>query len=484
MKISVVGLGYVGLVTSACLAEWGHEVTGIEVSPERLRALNRGTLPFFEPGLDEMVARHRQAGRLEFTDSASGPVGSSDVVMVAVGTHDGNGGWQTETMLACLSQVVPFMHDDAVIVLRSTLPPDFIRQLPTLLRSLRDQAGRAPISALINPEFTREGAAVRDFLEAERVVLGVVDDPDRRGVGRLTAIYEVADAPILTMDAIDAAFAKLGSNLFLATKISFANELAALCDAYGARVHNVVEAMSYDGRIGGRFLRAGVGFGGSCLPHQVTMTVKSAALAGIPAPLLAAVDAINDRQRADFVRLTRDLLGGSVDGRRIALLGLTFKPDTDDLRDAPALDIARLLISEGAEVVAYDPMDGARERSAEIVPGLLTVDSAELAVAGSDAIGLVTEWAEFRSLDWPAIAETTRGHVVIDGRGVLDPAELNAVGFDYAAFGRGVQLAQDADHLEPAVLATATKDGSRILAGSFAQPESAGGMSAYRRGVE
>jgi UDPglucose 6-dehydrogenase len=482
MNITVIGLGYVGLVTSACLAEWGHDVTGVEVNPQRLGALRKGDLPFFEPGLDEMVARHRQAGRITFSGSATEPVRDADIVMVAVGTHDGNGGWQTETMLTCLSQVVPFMGDDAVLVLRSTLPPEFIRQLPRLLRSLRDQAGRPPISALVNPEFTREGAAVHDFLEAERVVLGVIDDPDRHGVSRLTALYEVADAPILTMDAIDAAFAKLGSNLFLATKISFANELAALCDAYGARVHNVVEAMSYDGRIGGKFLRAGVGFGGSCLPHQVTMTVKAATLAGVPAPLLAAVDEINDRQRSGFVAKIRELLGGSLEGRRVALLGLTFKPDTDDLRDAPALDIARFLISEGAHVVAYDPMETARERSAELVPGLDVVESADRAVVGADAIGLVTEWTEFRSLDWAAIATVMNGRVVVDGRGVLDPGELNGAGFDYAAFGHGIHRA-GAD-VESTVAVSEARDGTRTLVGSSVQPESAGGMSAYRRGVE
>lgn len=482
MNITVIGLGYVGLVTSACLAEWGHDVTGVEVSSERLRALSRGELPFFEPGLDEMVTRHRDAGRLRFSDRATESVAAADIVMVAVGTHDGNGGWQTETMLACLSQIVPFMGDETVLVLRSTLPPDFIRQLPHLLRSLRGEASRGPISALVNPEFTREGAAVRDFLEAERVVLGVIDDPDAHGVKRLTTLYEVGEAPILTMDAIDAAFAKLGSNLFLATKISFANELAALCDAYGAQVHNVVDAMSYDGRIGGKFLRAGVGFGGSCLPHQVTMTVKAAKLAGIPAPLLAAVDDINDRQRTDFVAKIRELLGGSVAGRRIALLGLTFKPDTDDLRDAPALDIAGFLIGEGAEVVAYDPMESARVRSAQAVPGLGLASSVEEATAGADAIGLVTEWTEFRSIDWAAVAETVRTRVVVDGRGVLDRAEITAAGFDYAAFGHGTHRAAVLD-ATPATEAAVALGSTRVPSGQPVAAE-ASTMSAYRRGVE
>jgi UDPglucose 6-dehydrogenase len=411
----------------------------VETNESRLDALKQGRVPFFEPGLTDMVARHAAAGRLEFSASGSTAVAGADVVIVAVGTHDGNGGWQTETMLACLSEVVPYMADDSVLVVRSTLPPDFIRQLPRLLRSLREQAGLEPISALVNPEFTREGAALIDFLEAERVIFGIIDDPDSHGQARLHTLYERSTAPILTMSAIDAAFAKLGSNLFLATKISFANELATLCDAYGAQVDQVVAGMSYDARIGGRFLRAGVGFGGSCLPNQVTMTVKSATLAGIPSPLLAAVDEINHRQRTDFVARIREMIGGSLAGKRVALLGLTFKPDTDDLRDAPALEIARHLIDGGATVVAYDPMESARQRSADLVPGLEVVTSAMEAVAGADAIGLVTEWSELVGLDWQAVRALVRHPVLVDGRAALSPDDMTAAGFDYAAFGRGVR---------------------------------------------
>jgi UDPglucose 6-dehydrogenase len=449
MQIRVIGLGYVGLVTAACLAEWGHRVVGVEASETRLDALKRGAVPFFEPGLAELVARHAANGRLDFRGASPDAMSDADVVFVAVGTHDGNGGWQTETMLACLSDIVPAMSQDAVLVIRSTLPPDFIRQLPRLLRSLREQAGLEPIAALVNPEFTREGAAIRDFLEAERVVIGTIDDPLGRGAARLTELYQATDAPILTMNAIDAAFAKLGSNLFLATKISFANELATLCDAYGAQIDHVVAAMAYDGRIGGQFLRAGVGFGGSCLPHQVTMTVKSATLAGIPSPLLAAVDDINHRRRTDFVARIRELVGGSLEGRRVALLGLTFKPETDDLRDAPALDIARHLLASGASVVAYDPMPTARERSAEAVPGLEVVDSAMAAVVDADAIGLVTEWREFQQLDWSAIRASVAGAVVVDGRGALVPKQIAEAGFAYSAFGRGLIAGTDLEELEP-----------------------------------
>ena len=249
------------------------------------------------------------------------------------------------------------------------------------------------------------------------------------------------------MPAIDAAFAKLGANLFLATKISFANELAALCDAYGAQVDQVVAGMAFDSRIGGKFLRAGVGFGGSCLPNQVTMTVRSASLAGVPSPLLAAVDEINHRQRTDFVTRVREMIGGSLEGKRVGLLGLTFKPFTDDLRDAPALDIARHLLAGGASVVAYDPMEGARNRSAELVPGLEVVSSVLEAVTDTDAIGLVTEWPEFIGLDWSVVRAAVRNPVVVDGRGALAPEPMAALGFDYSAFGRGVR-AGSTDEIE------------------------------------
>ena len=438
MQVGVIGLGYVGLVTSACLAEWDHDVIGVDASQARLDALNHGHVPFFEPGLDEMVSRHAAAGRLTFSASSRPAVAEADVVVVAVGTHDGNGGWQTETMLACLSEVVPHMADDAVLAVRSTLPPAFIRQLPRLLRSIREQAGLGPISAVVNPEFTREGAAIHDFLEAERVIFGVIDDVDGRGIERMNLLYERSKAPVLTMPAIDAAFAKLGSNLFLATKISFANELASLCDAYGARIDHVIAGMAYDKRIGGQFLHAGVGFGGSCLPNQVTMTVKSANLAGIPSPLLSAVDDINHRQRTDFVARIREMIGGTLQDTRVGLLGLTFKPMTDDLRDAPALEIARHLIAGGASVVAYDPMEGARARSADLVPGLQVVSSAMEAVTGADAVGLVTEWPEFINLDWAMVRAAVRKPILVDGRAALSPDAMTALGFDYAAFGRGV----------------------------------------------
>jgi UDPglucose 6-dehydrogenase len=440
MRATVVGLGYVGLVTAACLAEWDHEVIGMDGDDRRLDELRAGRMPIHEPGLAELVQAGVEAGRLRFSASSASAVAAAQLVFVAVGTHDGDGGWQTATIRGALASIVPEMGDDSTLVVRSTLPPDFIRQLPWLVNAIRQEAGRRPIPVMTNPEFTREGTAVRDFLQPDRVVIGIGADEHGRGASALRKIYRRVDAPILVMGATDAALTKLGANLFLATKISFANELAQLCDAYGADVTQVVAGMSYDTRIGGSFLRPGIGFGGSCLPHQVTMTVRESEAIGISTPLFAAVESVNHRQRELFVeRVARAV--GDLAGARIALLGLTFKPDTDDLRDAPSLDIARALIDRGATVVAYDPMRQARTRAADAVPGLVVVDRAMKAIVGADAIGLVTEWPEFGSLPWGAIAKAVRRAVVIDGRNALQPAQLLAAGFEYIGFGRQARVA-------------------------------------------
>ncbi len=447
MRVTVVGLGYVGLVTGACVAAWDHDVVGVDSDKGRLGALRAGTLPFHEPDLDRLVADEAARGRLAFTDDLPGAASTADVVIIAVGTHDGNGGWQTDTIRACLAQVVPAMRDDATLVIRSTLPPDMVRSVRGLVDGHRAAAGRRPIPAMLNPEFTREGRAVHDYQNPERIVFGVVTDPDGRGEAALREMYRSAAAPVLVMSAIDAALTKLGANLFLATKISFANELADLCDAYDADVSTVVDGMSYDGRIGGSFLRAGVGFGGSCLPNQVAMTIRTATGIGVDVPLLSAVAEVNGRRRERVVERAAMLLDGTVRHRRVTLLGLTFKPDTDDLRDAPALDIARGLIEAGASVVAYDPMPSARARAATLVPGLQIAEDPYDALVGADAAILVTEWREFLDLDWSAAADVMRRRVVIDGRNQLPGARLAEAGFTYASFGRGT--------LEPAPIDTA-----------------------------
>lgn len=437
MRITVVGLGYVGLVTAAGLARWDHEVIGLEADPDRLTSLLNGQVPLHEPGLDELVQTYAAAGTLQFSGRPAEALTSAHVVMLAVGTTDAEGNWQTGTLLRCLTEAVPLLADDAVLVVRSTIPPDFVRQLGSIVDEIRDQAGRPRVPVILNPEFTRESQAVADFLGPDRVVAGVIRDPDGHGVRTIRRVYHRVDAPIIVMRGVDASLSKLGANLFLATKISFANELARLCDAYGGRVDDVVGAMAYDARIGGSFLKAGVGFGGSCLPHQVTQTVRNAARIGVATPILAAVDQINHDQRVEMVDRVQALTGGELAGRRIALLGLTFKPGTDDLREAPALTVAALLIERGATVVAYDPMERARSRAAAQVDGLIVVDSAAEALADADAAALVTEWAEFAGLDWDSVAASMRQALIVDGRNALAPDVLARAGFTYVAFGRG-----------------------------------------------
>jgi UDPglucose 6-dehydrogenase len=456
LKIAGVGQGYVGLVTAAGAAEWGHEVVGVEIDAPRLLALQNGISPIYEPGLAEMVATHVETGRLTFTSDTADAVAGARIVFVAVATTDQDGVWDFGTMRRCLTGLVPVMDDDSVLVIRSTCPPQLVKELVPFVAELRSNAGCAPIALAFNPEFTREGNAVHDFLEPDRVILGIAADPSGAGEAALRGFYATVEAPILVMGAADAMLSKLAANLYLATKISFANELAALCDLHGSRIERVVEGMSYDPRIGGSFLRAGIGFGGSCLPHQVTMTVADAEAFGIDVPLLAAVDSINARQRTTFVDRLAALTGG-LEGRRIALLGLTFKPHTDDLRAAPGLDIVRDLLSRGATVVAYDPMETARQRAASLIAGLIVAESAMEAMTGADAIGLVTEWPEFVALPWTEVADVVRGRIVVDGRNALDPEIMAEAGFACSAFGRGT-----ADSIHEGMAASRALVGSSI----------------------
>lgn len=459
LRVSVVGLGYVGLVTAASLAEWGNDVVGIEVDEARLTALKNGRLPIFEPGLDELVRDNRAASRLRFAgpEAMAEAVGTSDVVMVAVGTHDGNGGWQTDTMSQTLGALVPLIQPHTTLVIRSTLPPGYVATLRSLMVS-KARPDQRPTPTLLNPEFTKEGTAIRDFMEPDRVVLGIVTDEGGAGQRALTAIYEPSGAPVVVLPAIDASLGKLAANLFLATKISFANELAGICDSFGANVDNVVASMAHDPRIGGAFLHPGVGFGGSCLPNQVTMTLLAAQANEVNAPLLAAVKQINEFQPRRVLIALGELLP-DLAAARIAVLGLTFKPDTDDVREAPARKVIHHLLAAGARVVAYDPMAKARDAARATFPELIVTDSPGAALAGADGVVLTTEWRELRELDWAAAAAVVHRPVIVDGRNALDPSAMTAAGWTYHGFGRGTsrpegwtEPAPRADILQPVLV--------------------------------
>ncbi|HEX5465457.1 MAG TPA: nucleotide sugar dehydrogenase [Candidatus Limnocylindrales bacterium] len=435
MRVTVVGLGAVGLVTAACLAAEGHDIVGLEADPDRLAALRRGEVPFHEPGLDELTATSLAERRLVLSDSPDAAVSTARLVILAVGTHGPDGSWQSASMVRCLLEVVPLVADDAVLVIRSTLPPDFAVGIAARVAGLRRATGRPDVPVLLNPEFTREGTAVHDFQHPSRIVIGIASDPSGSGLAAVKRLYAHTTAPLRVVSAMDACLGKLAANLFLGTRISFANELAAVCEEYGADIEAVVDTMAPDPRIGSYFFRAGLGFGGSCLPSQVAMMSRAVREHGLSTPLLDAVTAINARQIERFAdRLTAFL--GDLAGARICLLGLAFKPGTDDLRDAPSLNLARRLIAAGAAVVAYDPMPRARSGAAAQVAGLQVADSAAQAIAGADAIGLVTEWAEFAALDWEGLQASLARPIIIDGRNALDAGRLIGAGYAYAGFGR------------------------------------------------
>jgi UDPglucose 6-dehydrogenase len=458
-------MGYVGLVTSACLAQWGNEVVGIEADGGRLEKLRQGEIPFHEPGLADLVRANGREGRLRFTHELADVVGA-DAVFVAVGTHDGSGGWQSDTLAACVTQVLPLMGPGSVLVIRSTVPPDFVEELRALAGAAA-QGGRG-VAVLLNPEFTREGTAVNDFFHPDRVVVGVLEDSSGTGVGLLRELYGLVDVPFLVLPAIDAALTKLGSNLFLATKISFANELAAVCELYGASMDGVLAGMAPDPRIGGRFLRPGVGFGGSCLPNQVRMTVMGARDRQAETPLLAAVDAVNARQADVLVEKLEKALG-DLHGRRIAVLGLAFKPDTDDTRDAPSLRVIRLLHDAGARVRAFDPMAAARSRVARMLPEATISLTVHDALFGADAAALVTEWRDFIELDWAAARRLMHGRVFVDGRNALSPEEMARAGFVYSSFGRPAPAPSETVSLRvPRAVGPATEPPSTGLAPALA----------------
>ncbi len=477
MKIAVVGLGYVGLVTAAGFARTGHEVIGVERDPIRLGALQAGLVPIHEPGLETLLGDGLRDGVLRLSGT-SAVTATASVVIVCVGTDDGIGGWQTATIEACLAELVPSLADDAVLLIRSTLPPSFVATLAERVGSLRREAGRGAVPVLLNPEFTSEGTAVRDFLAPDRILLGVSSDPDGHGEAMARELYAGFGAPILVQHANDACLTKIASNLFLATKISFANELARLCELYGAGVDSVVEGMAYDARIGGSFLRPGVGFGGSCLPHQVRMVVQGGREAGLPMRLLGAVEDVNQDQVRQVVDLLESRLG-PLGGARIALLGLAFKPGTDDVREAPALAVAQALIDRDVRIVAYDPMVRARERVVQLMPKLRVVPSAIDALRRADAAVLVTEWPEFRQLDWSSIHASMTRPVVVDGRNALDAAGLRALGFDLVGFGLPREAASPPDRLPDVRPAPSRPDAMAPVRGV-----SIGGRSAIRVATE
>jgi UDPglucose 6-dehydrogenase len=420
-RIAVFGAGYVGLVTGACFADLGHDVVIRDVVPERIELLRRGRVPIYEPGLDEVLERN--AGRLAFTLDVREAIDGAEFAYVAVGTPPTYSG---DADLSAVWTVVDELPADtsATVVMKSTVPVGTGGRV----RRALDARGLAGVGYVSNPEFLAEGTALRDFRNPDRIVVGAFDREDGDAVARL---HEGLDAPVVRTDVASAEMIKMASNAFLSTRISFINEIANVCELVGADVEAVAEGMGLDHRLGRHFLRAGIGFGGSCFPKDISALKQLAGNSGYHFQLLAAVIEVNELQKRRVVgKLEKHL--GSLRGKRVALLGLAFKPGTDDMREAPSLVLASRLLAEGAEVRGWDPV----ARPGELLPQVTLHDTFEEAVAGADAAVVVTEWPELRGLATEAVRDAMRRPLIVDGRNLLDPAAVRALGFAYEGVGR------------------------------------------------
>lgn len=430
-NLSVVGVGYVGLVTSACFADLGSRVVGLDIDEERVAKLKRGEMPIYEPGLEEMVQRNLSAGRLKFTTSYEEALESADFVFICVGTPSGSEGEaEMKYVQQAAEAIAKNMTAALIIVNKSTVPVgtgDWVADIITA-----SQPEPIDFAVVSSPEFLREGAAISDFMNPARVVLGSLNPEAAEKVAQL---HFPLRSPIVITDLRTAEMIKYASNAFLATKISFINEIANICEALGADVKEVASGMGYDPRIGPDFLEAGLGYGGSCFPKDVSALCYMAEEKGRHPQLLQAVIDINDDRRLQLVENVRAAVG-SLKGKSIGLLGLTFKPNTDDLRDAPALEVAQHLLEAGAQVRAYDPV--AMDSASELLPQVKMVQDPYELASSADALVVCTEWNEFKQLDLEQIKSAMNRPVIIDGRNIYDPVELAGFGFKYHGMGRGI----------------------------------------------
>jgi UDPglucose 6-dehydrogenase len=429
-NISVVGVGYVGLVTGACFADLGNRVVGLDIDEARIAGLQRGELPIYEPGLKELVLRNLAAGRLRFTTSYPEALREAEFVFIAVGTPEGvDGEADLQYVRQAAITIAENMTAPLVIVNKSTVPVGTGDWVADIVRS--HQRRPVPFAVVSCPEFLREGSAISDFMNPARTVLGSLD---AEAAEKVAHIHLPLRAPIMITDLRTAEMIKYASNAFLAAKISFINEIANICEALGADIKEVATGVGYDPRIGGQFLEAGLGYGGSCFPKDVKALAFMAAEKGRHPQLLQAVVEINNDRRRQIVEKARELLG-DLRGSAIGLLGLTYKPNTDDIREAPAIDVARRLLGEGVTVRAYDP--AGMERAAVVLPEVHMAEDPYSLADGCDALVVCTEWNEFKQLDLEQLRQRMRRPVIVDGRNIYDPAAMRRAGFRYRGFGRG-----------------------------------------------
>ena len=435
MNIVMVGAGYVGLVSAACFSEFGVSVTCIDVDESKIARLQAGRMPIYEPGLDEIVARNVAERRLRFTAAFDGSVGDAELIFIAVGTpsHRGDGHADLSFVYDAARRIAPLLRGYSVVVDKSTVPIGTARQIR---RIIAETSPEADVDIASNPEFLREGAAIGDFMRPDRVVIGV---ESRRAEEKLRALYRplnLVEVPIVVTTLETAELIKYAANAFLATKISFINEMAALCEAVGADVHAVARGIGLDGRIGRKFLHPGPGYGGSCFPKDTLALIRIAQEHGTPSRIVESVVEVNAAQRRRMVAKIRRALGGDETGKVIAVLGLTFKPETDDVRDAPSLAILPPLIERGARVRATDP-HGIEEARVHLPDTIEYVEDVYETLDGADAVVLLTEWNAYRSLDLEEVKRRMRGDVFVDLRNVYEPDPMRSLGFAYTSVGRG-----------------------------------------------
>ena len=435
MHISVIGTGYVGLVTGACFAEFGVNVTCMDNDVKRIEKLEKGEVPFFEPGITELVAKGVKEGRLSFTTDIGKAVDKALVIFIAVGTPPSADGSANLSFVEEVGRgIARHMTSYKVIVTKSTVPVGTGEKIKEVITKTQKQAIRFDVVS--NPEFLREGSAIEDFMRPNRVVIGADSD---QAVAIMKDLYRplyLIETPIVVTDVPTAELIKYASNAFLATKISFINEIANLCEKVGANVQLVAKGMGLDHRIGSKFLHAGPGFGGSCFPKDLAALIQTGERHGQPMQIASAASKVNDEQRKRMVTKIREALGG-LKGKTIGMLGLSFKPNTNDLREAPALAIGQELLSEGAAIRAYDPE--ALEEACRVLPALQPCRDAYHAAEGADALIIMTEWNVFRNLEFEKLKAVMRRPVLLDLRNIYDPARVAAAGFTYISVGRQAQ---------------------------------------------
>lgn len=434
MRICMIGTGYVGLVSGACFADFGHDVTCVDKVPAKIEGLLAGKMPIWEPGLEALVKHNAEHGRLKFTTDLADGIRDADAVFIAVGTpaRRGDGHADLSFVYAAAKEIAGALTKKAVIVTKSTVP---VGTGDEITRILAENGAPEGTSVASNPEFLREGAAIRDFKIPDRIVVGAEDEFAREVLREVYRPLFLNKAPILFTGRRTAELIKYAANAFLATKISFINEIADLCEAVGADVQEVSRGIGLDNRIGPKFLHAGPGYGGSCFPKDTLALLQTAEKEQVGMRIVNSVVEVNDARKAAMADRVREAIGGDLQGKRVGVLGLTFKPNTDDMRDAPSLALIKRLQEGGALVVAFDPVG--REQAEPMLPGVTFAEDAYSVAADADALVLVTEWDEFRALDLRRLAGTMRSKHLIDLRNVYDPADVERAGLSYRGIGRG-----------------------------------------------